>query len=491
MAPAVTEKEQPAAAAVPSGPERVFNVAPEEDLLYSLSADGKRKFMHPVVHRGRFWRIRRTVAYLLLFLFFALPHIPVGGRPAVLIDLATRNTHVFGATFNPTDSLILVALGFGIIVTAFFVASAFGRMWCGYACPQTVYLEFLFRPIEALLEGGPLNQRKLNAAPLSGRKVAIKLAKWSTWTVVALLMATTFVSYFTGWGPLLQGLGTDPLRWKGALFTIALVTGAILFDFGWFRDQMCTIACPYGRLQNVIADQDTILVAYDEKRGEPRMKVKDRVLGVLAGDCIACRACVNACPTGTDIKRGLQPECIGTAQCIDACDEVMRGIGKPIGLIKYTSEREQKGGVRRIWRPRSIAYLTLMTVAWTALAVLILTRGDALVEIVRGGREPYRLLPTGEVANQQRVRITNQLPEIQRFTIEVLSPPGASLVVSQSPVVVEPDRLVTVNAVTTVPQSVFVDGQVPVRYLVRSDRGFKKEVQFLLLGPFGTAGGTP
>jgi len=169
----------------------------------------------------------------------------------------------------------------------------------------------------------------------------------------------------------------------------------------------------------------------------------------------------------------------------------MRGIGKPIGLIKYTSEREQKGGVRRIWRPRSIAYLTLMTVAWTALAVLILTRGDALVEIVRGGREPYRLLPTGEVANQQRVRITNQLPEIQRFTIEVLSPPGASLVVSQSPVVVEPDRLVTVNAVTTVPQSVFVDGQVPVRYLVRSDRGFQKEVQFLLLGPFGTAGGTP
>jgi len=486
------EKPQPAAAPpAPSLPGRVFDVAPEEDLLYSLSADGKRKFMHPLVHRGRHWKIRRAIAYGLFFLFFALPHIPVGGRPAVLIDLATRNTHVFGATFNPTDSLILVALGFGVIVTVFFAASTYGRMWCGYACPQTVYLEFFFRPIEALLEGGPLNQRKLNAAPLSGRKVAIKVGKWALWTVLALAMATTFVAYFTGFRPLVAGLATDPLAWTGALFTILFLTGAILFDFGWFRDQMCTIACPYGRLQNVIADQDTILVAYDEQRGEPRMRIRDRVAGVLAGDCISCRACVNACPTGTDIKRGLQPECIGTAQCIDACDEVMRGLGKPIGLIKYTSEREQKGGVRRVWRPRTIAYLALMSVAWGAFAVLVFTRGDALVEIIRGGREPYRLLPTGEVANQQRVRITNQLPETQRFTIEVITPQEASLVVSESPIVVEPEKVVTVNAVTTVPPRVFLDGQAAVRYRVRSDRGFDKELEFLLLGPFGTPGGTP
>jgi cytochrome c oxidase accessory protein FixG len=469
----------------------VFHVAPEEDLLYSLSADGKRKFMHPLVHKGRYWRIRRAVAYFLFVLFFALPHIPVGGRPAVLIDLGTRNTHVFGATFNPTDSLILVALGFGVIVTVFFAASAFGRMWCGYACPQTVYLEFFFRPIEALLEGGPLNQRKLNAAPLSGRKAAIKVGKWALWAVLAVAMATTFVSYFTGFWPLVTGLLSTPLAWMGALSVIVFLAGAILFDFGWFRDQMCTIACPYGRLQNVIADQDTILVAYDEKRGEPRMRIRDRVAGVLAGDCISCRACVNACPTGTDIKRGLQPECIGTAQCIDACDEVMRGLGKPIGLIKYTSEREQKGGVRRIWRPRTIAYLALMAVAWGTFAVLVFTRGDALVEVVRGGREPYRILPTGEVANQQRVRITNQLPETQRFTIEVVSPQGAALVVSDSPIVVEPQKLVNVNAVTTVPRSVFVDGQAPVRYLVRSDRGFSQEVEFLLLGPIGAPGGKP
>ena len=268
---------------------------------------------------------------------------------------------------------------------------------------------------------------------------------------------------------------------------MALLTGAIVFDFGWFRDQMCTIACPYGRLQNVMADQDTILVAYDEKRGDPKVKVKDRLVGVLAGDCIACRACVNACPTGTDIRRGLQSECIGTAQCVDACDEVMLAQGKPIGLVKYTSEREQRGGVRRLWRARNLVYVGLMVIAWGTFATLLLTRADALVEVVRGGREPYRLLPGGMVANQQRVKITNQRPDTQHFTIEVVSPANATLVLSESPIVVGPDQLVTVNAVATVPQDVFDDGQAPLRYIVRSDRGFTKEIEFLLLGPYGRA----
>lgn len=472
------------------GHERLYEIAPPEELLFSLSADGKRKFMHPVVRKGHYWRVRRRIAYTLMVLFVALPLIPVGGYPAVFLDIATRRFHMFGTTFHPTDNLLLAAFGFGVVVTVFFVGSTFGRVWCGFACPQTVYLEFLFRPIEALVEGGPTNQRRLNKAPWSLHKAAIKSAKWAIWSVVAMLMATTFVAYFTGWSALGPGLLHAPSAWTGALFTIAAVTALIVFDFGWFRDQMCTIACPYGRLQNVLSDPDTLVVAYDVPRGEPRTPLKHSRVVFNAGACVDCGACVSACPTGVDIRRGLQVECIGTAQCVDACDEVMRKLNRPTGLIRFTSEREEQGGQRRLWRTRNLVYLALMTVAWAALGTLVFTRADALVEVVRGGREPYRLLTSGEVANQQRIRFTNQIEDTQRFSIELVNSGSASLVLSESPVVVGPEAVVTVNAVTTVPRDVFVQGQVTVRYLVTSDRGYRKELEFVLLGPFSTAGGT-
>ncbi|MBP7676560.1 MAG: cytochrome c oxidase accessory protein CcoG [Thermoanaerobaculia bacterium] len=485
----VAAKEETPRAERPAGRERVFDVAPEEELLYSMAADGSRKFIRPVLHRGRYWKIRRAMAWGLFVLFVALPLVPLGGHPAVHFDLGKRLFHILGATFHPTDNVLLLLFGFGVIVTVFFVGSTFGRMWCGYACPQTVYLEFFFRPVELLLEGAPLAQRKLNAAPMSPRKAGIKTAKWAIWAFLALLLASTFVAYFVSWKGLLAGLASAPGEMTGALGTIAFLTALILFDFGWFRDQMCTVACPYGRLQSVMADPDTILVAYDAKRGDPKVKVKDRVAGVAAGDCIDCRSCVNACPTGTDIRRGLQSECIGTAQCVDACDEVMLGQKKPIGLIKYTSERQEAGGTRRLVRPRNLIYLALLTLAWGSLAFLLLTRADALVEIVRGGREPYRLLVTGEVANQQRLRVTNQLDVPQNFAVEVLSPAGSKLVLAGGPVEVAPEKVVTVNVVTTVPAEVFRDGQATARYLVTSDRGFRKEIDFLLLGPWGKGGG--
>jgi len=488
---AVRLADKASSTAPPAGERRLFEIAPPEELLYSLSADGKRKFIYPVVRKGHYWHIRRRIGAALVGLFFALPIIHIGGYPAVWLDIASRRYHVLGATFQPTDNLLLAALGFGIVVTVFFVGSTFGRVWCGFACPQTIYLEFLFRPIEAWIEGGPTGQLHLNRSPWSAHKVAIKAGKWALWTALALLMASTFVAYFTGWAPLIAGVIAAPSAWTAPLMAIVAVTGLIVFDFGWFRDQMCTIACPYGRLQNVIADRDTTLVSYDQRRGEPRMRLKANTERLAAGDCVDCGACVSVCPTGTDIRRGLQVECIGTAQCVDACDDVMRKLGRPTGLIRFTSLREQDGGVRHLWRPRNIIYAVLMTIAWGTLVVLIATRADALVEINRGGREPYRMLTTGEVANQQRIRITNQLDETQRFSIELVEPKGATLVVSESPIEVESSEVVTVNAVTTVPRSSFVDGQATVRYLVTSDHGYRRDVRFLLLGPFGDAGRTP
>ena len=309
------------------GRESVFEVAPEEDLLYSMGPDGKRRFMHPLVHRGRTWKTRRPVAWGLIALFFALPLVSVGSRPAVLLDLAAHQFHILGTTFHPTDNLLLAALGVAVIVTVFFVGSTFGRLWCGYACPQTVYMEFLFRPIEIWLEGRPAQQVRLNLSPWGPRKLAIKSVKWASWAAIALAMSATFVAYFVGWNSLLHKIAAQPAANTAVVGFVAFVAAAILFNFGWFRDQMCTLACPYGRLQSVMADPDTVMVAYDEKRGEPKATQKERREGGAYGDCIDCRLCVTTCPTGVDIRRGLQLECIGCAQCIDACDMVMTRTG--------------------------------------------------------------------------------------------------------------------------------------------------------------------
>ncbi len=463
--------------------ERLYDVAPEEDLLYSLAADGSRKIIHPPVSKGRFLRIRRVVGWGLMAVFFGLPHLPIAGHPALLLNWATRRFYIFGTTFHVTDSWLLLAFGAGIIVTIFFVASTFGRMWCGYICPQLVYQELLFRPIEAFIEGPPSRRRRLASAPWGVGKLPRKLVKWSIYEALALWMAATFFAYFVGWDGTVAALrgpwiGGDPL-----VLATAGLSVIIFFDFASFRDQMCTVACPYGRLQNVLVDPDTVIVGYDERRGEPRGKGK-RAAQDPRGDCVDCGRCVYTCPTGMDIRRGLQMECVGCAQCVDACDDVMTRIGKPKGLIRYTSLREMDTGQARFWRPRLFVYLAIMILAWGALVAMGVTRSEANVELLRTGRETYRMLPTGEVANQQRVRFTNQLTEPQTFTVELVAPEGATLVVSLSPIVVAPDEVKTVNVVAKIPVDAFVNGKVMGRYEIRSDKDFDVEREFVLLGPY-------
>jgi len=468
----------------PARKHRVFDTAPEEELLYSLAADGTRKHIDPVATHGRFWRVRLGIGWLLVVIFLGLPLLELGGGPGILLDLPHRQFHFFGTTFHPTDNLILLAFGAGVVALVFFVTSAFGRIWCGYACPQTVYLELLFRPIERLLEGKPAQRRKLNKAPWSAAKVGRKGAKWLVYGALALLLSATFVAYFVGWSPLVQGLSQAPGEHRGTIVAILFVTAMILVDFGYFRDQMCTIACPYGRLQTVLVDADTIVVAYDEKRGEPRGKPKTVDKDGKRGDCIACKRCIATCPTGMDIRRGLQLECIGCAQCIEACDEVMERLDRPRGLIRYTSTRQLEAGRTRFWRPRIFLYLAFLGVTWGALAYLAEGRASAQVELLRGGREAYRVLHTGQVANQLRLRITNQLDVAQSFTVELSAPPRAKLVVSADPLVVAGDQVATANVAVTLERSAFTRGQVEGRFIVRSDHGDQYEEEFVFLGPY-------
>jgi cytochrome c oxidase accessory protein FixG len=466
------------------GKRKLFSTAPQEELLYSLAADGTRKHIHPVTTHGRFWRVRRVLAWVLIATYVALPLIILNGKPAMLLDLATRKFYIFGGTFHPTDNLILLALAGGIAGLVFFVTATYGRIWCGYACPQTVYLEFLFRPIESLIEGKPNRRQKRNRGPWTGDKALRKTSKWLLYALVALVMATTFVAYFVGWSGLSQGLFQSPLDHRVALGVTLFVTAMVVLDFGYFRDQMCTVACPYGRLQNVLVDDDTIVVAYDTQRGEPRGKPKKGAPADERGDCVDCKRCLTTCPTGMDIRRGLQLECVGCAQCVEACDEVMERVKRPQGLIRYTSTRELETGKTGFWRARVLVYVALLAVAWGSFFYLSVGRADARIEFLRSGREAYRVLHTGQVANQLRVRITNQRHEPQRFTISLAQPKGAELVVSINPLEVAADQVQTATVAVKLDRSAFERGRVTGRFVVQSDGEQHYEEEFVFLGPY-------
>ena len=464
-----------------SGP---FSVAPDEDLLYSLAADGSRRWIDPLVTKGRYWRLRLWLGWFLIAIFLGLPHVTIGGKPGILLDASRRQFTFFGATFHPTDNLILLAFGFSVGITLFALTALYGRLWCGYGCPHLIYLEFLFRPIERWLEGRPATMRKRDRGPWTMDRALRKGAKWAVFAAISVFLSATFVSYFVGWSQLWSWLLTAPSAHRGAIGFTAVVAALVFFDFAYFRDQMCTIACPWGRLQTVLYDRDTIIVGYDEARGEPRWKGRKPKAGENHGDCVDCGRCVTTCPTGVDIRRGLQMECVGCAQCIEACDEVMEKMGKPRGLVRYTSLSEIETGKRSVLRPRVFVYGALMLVAYAAFVALTVGRGDADAEILRGGREPFRMLPTGQVANLLRVRLTNHRPTEQAFTVRLVEPPGAELVVSRSPFVVAPDGVATLDVVVKLPRAAFSRGQARGHFVIESDAQVEIREEFVLLGPY-------
>lgn len=457
--------------------------APEDELLSGISAEGTRAFIEPVLSRGRFWRARLAVALALMAGFFGLPHLRINGNPALWMDLPHRQFHVLGLTLHPTDNILLLVFGAATIITVFLVTAILGRVWCGWGCPQTVYLEFLFRPLESLVEGAPTVRRRRDAGPWTLDRAWRKALKWSLFLAVALAMAATFVSYFTSFDGLLEALAA-PLDHRAVLAAIGIVTAAEMLDFVWFREQTCTTACPYGRLQNVLYDPDTVIVGYDPRRGEPRAKLGPKGEPRTAGDCIDCHRCVTTCPTGIDIRKGLQMECVACTQCIDACDDVMDRIGKPRGLIRYSSLRELKDGVRSFVRPRLFVYGTILLAVYAAFWFLLFTRSPARVEVLRGSTTPYIALPDGRIGAQLRMRFTNQTDQDQGFTVTLLAPEGAEMAAGTMPLVVKGEAVETLSAAVKTPRSAFQGGKVQARFRIESDRGLLLEREFTLLGPY-------
>lgn len=398
--------------------------------LATTDEHGNRVYLYPEDVKGPWKRKRQIVYAFLIFIFMVLPWFTYQGKQVVLLDIINRKFIFFGHTFFGHDAPFLIFILLSFVLFMGLLTALLGRVWCGWACPQTVFIQGVYSQIERWVEGHARKRQKRDQRPLSFEKVALKSLKWFLFTLVSLHLSHSFLGYFVGTRELLQASFQSPYENLAAFITMLSFTGLFLFDFGWFREQFCIIACPYGRFQSVMMDEDSVVVAYDEKRGEPR-KAKD-VPKEQQGDCVSCLQCVRACPTGIDIREGAaQLECIACNQCIDACDDIMTRLNKPKGLIKYTTEKQLNGQKTQWIRPRSVIYATLLTIVLGAFALSLETRQALDVVVIRKGSSPFQVLEDGDtILNRFSLKLTNNTSSSMDVSITAESLTGEELQVA-------------------------------------------------------------
>ncbi len=415
-----------------SNDERLESLlASPEQVLPTLNSDGSRIWIIPSLARGVLWQRRRWVAYALIAFFVTLPHLRIDGKPYVLLDIARRQFTFLGHTFYPTDTPLVACLMLGAFFSVMFVTALAGRVWCGWGCPQTVYLEFLFRPIDRFFANtvGRGGRTRKSLKPLA------MVAKFFVYLACCLFLAHTFLSYFVSTDTLASWMQTSPFKHPTAFLVMGGATVGLMFNFLYFREQFCMIACPYGRFQSVMLDRTSYIVAYDANRGEPRKKGKrtiqestmpqsngevltlDSLAVQSAGDCVDCGRCTAVCPTGIDIRKGLQMECIHCAQCIDACNQVMATIGKPKGLIRYSTQDALAGKASRMIRPRTVIYPTIILIAAGLFFAALSTKFSFDSRIMGAPGSPFTIGADRLVQNNFQVRLVNRSQKDQVYTI--------------------------------------------------------------------------
>ncbi len=398
--------------------------APDIDHVTTVNEDGSHYVLHPSDTRGLFTNLRRWSALILMAIYISLPWISIGGKPAVFLDLLSRRFHLFGFTLVAQDAWLLFFLITGLAFSLFYVTALFGRVWCGWACPYTIFLEHIYRRVERLVEGDGPQRRRLDNSPWNAEKITKRTIKHGLFLIISLLIAHIFLSYFVSLPRLYEMVTQAPLDNIKSFSVVIFLTAALYFCFAFFREQFCILVCPYGRIQSALTDEHSLVVGYDEKRGEPRGSLRSGV----TGDCIECQRCVQVCPTGIDIRDGLQIECVGCANCIDACDEVMLKVDRPKGLIRYDSLVGLRGGRTRWLRPRTYLYTALCCLGIAAAGLGLSTLRSFQVGIVRMTGAPFYLTDTN-IRNQFQVRLGNKTNQPIEFDVSAIdTPPGTTLV---------------------------------------------------------------
>lgn len=401
------------------------------DSVGTMDNAGKRKWIFPRKPSGKYTNYRTIVAYFLLAVFFILPFLKINGNPVLLINVIDRQFFIFGQPFFPQDFFILALGAITSIVFIILFTVVFGRIFCGWICPQTIFLEMIFRKIDYLIEGDRNKQMKLDRQEWNSEKIWKRSLKWSIFLIISLIITHWMFMYIVGYQEVFNMVKEGPFNNFTSFLVMIVFTAAFYFTFAWFREQVCTLVCPYGRLQGVLIDKQTINVYYDFKRGEKRSKWRkgeDRK-AQGKGDCIDCNQCVVVCPTGIDIRNGQQLECVNCTACIDACDEVMVKVGLPPGLIRYATEEEIENEAPFKFTGRMKAYSVVLLLMLGFLGFLLSNRGTMEAKFIKPAGSTY-FVRDGQITNIYNYTFLNKSNKDQLVTIKIMEPANGTVTLS-------------------------------------------------------------
>jgi len=484
------------------------------DSVATISKEGKRNFIHPKKPNGRFYNLRTYFSIFYLIVFFTLPFIKVNDEPLILLNVLERKFIIFGMIFWPQDFFIF---GIGMLTFIVFVivfTVAFGRIFCGWACPQTIFMEMVFRKIEYWIDGDSSQQNLLKKMAWNAEKIRKRVTKIIIFFLISFIIANFFLAYLVGMDQLIDDI-THPAEHIGTLVSLLIFTTVFFLVYWWFREQACIVVCPYGRLQGVLLDKNSIVVAYDYVRGEPRGKLtkdknpktqdghdckctdckgdggcKDVIQKMEAvqpvqahGDCIDCYACVKVCPTGIDIRNGTQLECVNCTACIDACDAIMTAVHKPTGLIKYASENSIKNAVQLTFTRRLKAYTAVLSLLIALLAFLLVSRSDLDARLMRTAGMTYTSLPDGRVSNLYNLKLANKTHKDIPIHIKLENIKGEIVLINSKNSIVKKEDYTTLQFLVNLDRSVLKSWKTQLEIGLYDSTQKLKTIKAKFIGP--------
>ncbi|MDH5379421.1 MAG: cytochrome c oxidase accessory protein CcoG [Cyclobacteriaceae bacterium] len=435
------------------------------DTISTVDKAGKRIWVYPKKPSGSYHNKRAWVTLVLLGILFSGPFIQINGHPFMLFNVFERKFVLFGLVFWPQDFFLLALTLICFFVFVILFTVAFGRLWCGWACPQTLFMEMVFRKIEYWIEGDANQQKKLNAAPWNASKIIKKGSKQLIFIFISLLISHTVLAYIIGLDQTIEIVTKPPSENLSGFIGFMFFTGLFYWVFSYFREQACTVVCPYGRLQGVLLVKDSIVVAYDWLRGEPRGKIRKAEVDSNKGDCVDCNLCVHVCPTGIDIRNGTQLECVNCTACMDVCDEVMEKVDRPKGLIRYASYNSIKDGVKHLMNTRVIAYSVVLIFLLSLTSFFLFTRSDIKASVKRAQGLTYQKIDDTYYGNIYNIKLINKTFDSMDIRIEVTGIEGATVeMVAGSDIII--------------PQGGMFEGVFRVKAPATSINGTRNEVYF-------------